>query len=308
MTGSVNVRSLSVVAQLRESLQRFSSEAGEPLVAMERQIRATLEWLQERQAYWKREVRLCEQAVMAAREALRACEASGDDDYEPDCSAESAALREAEAELREAQKELKNVQRWINVVQGAVVEYQREARQFALFVQELPKAIGLLGQKISILHRYVNSGMEVANLPETSPSGHQGQSARAAGGWSNLGIRTVSISNIDVSDSPVHGAADFHKVSEAQMIDGLKKLRDVVQPAVEAGHGADYFRRLDAEQRLPNELGYLRVFEAFYGQDAITLARLDAGYDVINGYHRLFLARQLGFNALPARIIGNHGT
>jgi hypothetical protein len=121
----------------------------------------------------------------------------------------------------------------------------------------------------------------------------------------DLGIRDVPLADIDLSDSPVHGPDDFRKVSEPDMREGLRKLAEVVLPAVAGGLRAQHFDRLDAERGLDYEHGYRRVFDAFYGNDAIRLERTKDRYVVVNGYHRLTLARALGWLTVPARVIAS---
>jgi hypothetical protein len=118
------------------------------------------------------------------------------------------------------------------------------------------------------------------------------------------GVRDVAIDQIDLSDSPIRGPADFHKVPYDDVVEGLGKLEEVVRPAVVDGADAGYFERLDAERGLSYEHGYQRVYDAFYGTDAIRLERVGERYAVINGYHRLFVAQALGLATIPARVVG----
>ena len=77
-----------------------------------------------------------------------------------------------------------------------------------------------------------------------------------------------------------------------------------MRPAVRQGADGDDFARLDAERGLAYEHGYRRVYDAFYGNDAIRLERVGDTYQVVNGYHRLFVARELGLATVPARVAG----
>jgi hypothetical protein len=72
---------------------------------------------------------------------------------------------------------------------------------------------------------------------------------------------------------------------------------------VAQGHGADYFAQLDVAQGLSGEDGYQHIYEVFYGGDAIRLNKVGNSYDVVNGYLRLYIARQLGLISVPAHVI-----
>jgi len=123
------------------------------------------------------------------------------------------------------------------------------------------------------------------------------------GEWVDRGIQDAPVDRVDLSDSPVHDTGDFHKVSHEKMIEGFRKLEEEVRPAVAKGANGDYFSRLDDERGLDYEHGYRRAYDAFYGDDAIRLDKVDETYTVVNGYHRLAVAQELGLRAVPARVI-----
>lgn len=172
MSLSVNVLAIHALEELKGALARFGGEAREALEAAEREIRRTLEWLEERHAHWQREVRRRQEDVRRAQAALERCRASAR--YDPqtgrhhvlDCSRYERVLREAQSRLREAEAELKNVREWSRQVQQAVVDYQRQAQRLATILNDdLPKATALLGRKSAHLHRYTMM---------TAPSGGEG--------------------------------------------------------------------------------------------------------------------------------------
>lgn len=121
--------------------------------------------------------------------------------------------------------------------------------------------------------------------------------------WVDRGIQDVPVNQVDLSDSSVENPDDFSKVSHSEMVEGFIKLQRVVRPSVEQGADGDYFSRMDQEQGLDYQHGYQRVYDAFYGDSAIRLGKVDDNYDVTNGYHRLAVARELGFKTVPARVI-----
>ena len=121
--------------------------------------------------------------------------------------------------------------------------------------------------------------------------------------WINRGIIEVPIKNVDLSDTAVADSTDFHKVSRDQMIDGFEKLENEIRPAVKEGASADDFSDLDKKLGLDYEHGYRRVYDAFYGNEPVRLEKDGDKYSVVNGYHRLNVAKELGIESIPASVI-----
>lgn len=121
--------------------------------------------------------------------------------------------------------------------------------------------------------------------------------------WVDRGIQDVAVDQIDTTDmTHVTGPDDFTKVSYGEMAEGFQKLETVVRPEVEKGAGGDDFYELDQQQGLHYADGYQRVYDAFYGGDAIKLEKDGENYRVINGAHRLYVAKEIGIATVPARV------
>jgi hypothetical protein len=305
MSSSANVLAINALEELKGALNRFGSEAREALNAAELELQRTLDWLQERQGHWRGEVRRRQAEVEQARAALARCQASGHRDqhgnyHVPNCAAYEQSLLQAQLHLREAEAELANAQKWSRLIEHAVQEYQQEAKSLAnALADDLPRAAAVLGRSVATLQSYAQTsgaGSTSVALPTTSLS-------TVAGVWEKQGIQDVPLEQIDLSDSHVHNADDFEKVSYEEMVEGLRKLEEVVHPAVRGGAHADYFSQLDAEQRLDYAHGYLKVYESFYAGDGpIKLEKIGDRYKVDHGHHRLFVARQLGLKTIPASV------
>lgn len=315
---SVNIRSVSVLQDLKSVLARFETDTQAALQSAEQEARLTETWLQERLTYWRTELQRRQGEARIAEAALARCRASGYQDpqtgryYQPSCTAEAAALQQAAARVQEAQTQQTNVQNWQRAVGQAATSYRTQAQQVGrLLASELPKSVSFLNARIAELQAYLaatfqGSAASVA-VPSTASSTStisSGVQAAAVRGPAGLTIESVSLDQIDLSDSPVSGAADFHKVSAQQMQDGWQKLRDVVAPAVARGADSDYFDRLDAAQGLSGANSYKNIYDVFYGINCIALNQVGNTYHVTNGYHRLFIARQLGITNIPAMIVG----
>lgn len=120
--------------------------------------------------------------------------------------------------------------------------------------------------------------------------------------WQERGVIDVPVRDLPHIDD-IQGPQDFKKVSEADMVDGLRKL-SLMKWDIDQGTGrsSDYWRAFDEQEGLDHANGYQRVYDAFYGDDPIKLNKIGDQYEVINGRHRIWLAQQLGYHTLPARV------
>ncbi len=193
MSVSANVRSVQALIDLRNGLNRFSNDAQGSLQTAEQEIRRVEEWLRQRLAHWQTEVQRCQEALRAAESALVRCEASGYRDekgyyHAPDCSAYVAAVAQANTRLQQAQAELNNVKNWMRHVNQAASTYRVQSQRMSRILQnEMPKAISLLGEKISELQAYLTSTMGAGTTLATPTSN------------ANAGLTS---SNVDASSKP----------------------------------------------------------------------------------------------------------
>ena len=288
MSSGVYVKSIQALVDFRKGVGEFCHDTQHALDGIARDIRRFQEWLLARQHYWQRRV-------------------------------------EEDDEDHEAYEELQNVIRWRRMVEQVVEEqYKPQAYRLARWVNtELPKAGVFLGETVNKLEQFINvvtpssSGMPAAAMSVSgSASTASSQPALSGSAWVEKGICNTPIKDIlkqiDFNESHVKEAKDFGKVAHETMLEGFRKLQEVVLPAVEQGADGDYFAKLDQEQGLQYEHGYERVYDAFYGDDAIRVNKMGEKYDVINGYHRLFVAKELGLETLPIQIVerveGEHNT
>jgi len=139
--------------------------------------------------------------------------------------------------------------------------------------------------------------------PETIGAMTEHQEPPDGSEWEDRGIQDVPLDQIDLTDSHVRGAEDFTKVSHKDVVEAFRKLEAEVRPAVQHGGDADHFRQLDEARGVDYEHGCERVYDAFYGSDAIRLNKTDERYEVVNGYHRLAVAEEVGLDMVPAQVI-----
>jgi len=123
------------------------------------------------------------------------------------------------------------------------------------------------------------------------------------GDWVDRGIQDVPVADLPEPEG-IDDASDFEKVSSEEMKVGLTRLQEM-KPAIDSGQGAntDFWREFDRQHGLAYPDGYQKVYESFYGQDAIRLNKDGDQYDIVNGRHRIFMAKQMGIDTVPARVI-----
>jgi len=120
------------------------------------------------------------------------------------------------------------------------------------------------------------------------------------------GFQWVPLEAIALEDADL----EFRKVDKRSMEEGLKKLPEVIkllQDRLEetfAENGA-YFFSLDQQAGVSYPSGLLRVYETFFGSEPIRLSRFKGApqWTVENGRHRILVAKELGWKALPAQAI-----
>jgi hypothetical protein len=125
-------------------------------------------------------------------------------------------------------------------------------------------------------------------------------------GWIDRGIQHVRLTDLPYPDG-INGPDDFRKVNLETMHAGIVRLQEML-PIIECGEGrsSDYWAQVDQQHGLSYEHGYQRIYEAFYGDSAIKLERIGKQYTIINGRHRVWLAKQMGIETLPARVTDKH--
>lgn len=121
--------------------------------------------------------------------------------------------------------------------------------------------------------------------------------------WMELGIQDVEIQKLpDIEE--ITGEKDFGKVSKDAMEAGIKRYSEMKQ-IIDSGEGnhREYWAKIDKAKGLEYSNGYQRIYESFYGNDPIRIERDGDKHTVINGRHRVWLAKQMGIKTLPASIV-----
>ena len=163
-----------------------------------------------------------------------------------------------------------------------------------------------LEYRLRLLHQINTPDLYASAVAVAGGSG-LGISATSTGGrsaaWTDLGIKFVNVADLQDSEG-VSGEKDFRKISESDMRSGIERLQKM-KPVIESGAGAnaDYWADYDKKHGLDFSGGYQRVYEAFYGPDCIKVNKDKDTYDIDNGRHRIWLAKQMGVKQLPMKVV-----
>jgi hypothetical protein len=103
---------------------------------------------------------------------------------------------------------------------------------------------------------------------------------------------------------PDIAVSDFHKVSSEDMRAGLAKLQTIIERVNEGTENSgEYWSKFDSDNNLSYEHGYRKIFDAFFGDSSIRVEYHNNQYNIINGRHRIWLAKKMGITKLPLMLI-----
>lgn len=295
---SAQLLSLNALTDLDDALGHFGSRAKECLQAAESSLRRQLAQLAVRREDAERQVRVC---------ATHLAEASADE------KAEAAWL------LRVAEERLSLIRRWQGRAEEACQRYQGVARQFEGTANEhIPRAQSNLRTKHDEAAAYLAAQME-GDVPVTqrAPAPPPSQAASATSEAARLdsivqfplppGFRWVSLEHISRHDN-LAGDEGFDKVSENEMRRGLGTLRRQVLPYLANHPNANSltFLELDGWTAEGGPKSRQKVYDAFFGDEPIVLdgPYPDGTFGITNGRHRIKVARDLGWTAVPVKVTG----
>lgn len=295
----VDVQTQSLI-DLRSALLAFRSTIGEQLNGIQQYLQRVWEVFEQAEQSAQAEVRRCEE-VVAQLQAIATA---------PGGAVVLPNLLEAAQQLRHAEAHLKKVRHHKREVEQAIQTYSRQAQRLHHHLaHEVPRSTGLVSRKLDVLQQYQAPSPATSSpltaIAETEPI--IAVDSPSHEGWSHRGAQSVRLADLPDPEG-INGPADFKKVSYPVMQAGLQRLQEML-PIIEHGEGrsSDYWAQVDQQRGLPYEHGYQRVYEAFYGDTAIRLERIGNQYTIINGRHRLWLAKQMGIETLPAYVVESQG-
>jgi hypothetical protein len=293
------VLSLDSLDNLESALAAFSGKAADAVAAM-------------RAEFLRRQADLDGRADDARAEVdswAEALQLAEDDDERASCA----------CSLAEARERLGRILSWQARAQEDHAAFLNQVTRFeSLLDQTLPRGREFLRSRAGELRAYgavqpePSAGAAKGNVSATVPLAPGGFSpARPAKLTDYLlpdGFIWVPLAEIGAAElAGIASKDDFKKVPYATMATGLRRLAAEILPRISVNPdavGRDSFFSLDEAAGESNEDGLLRIYEAFFCKDFIYLERRKGQekFEVTNGRHRIRVAMDLGWEAIPARV------
>lgn len=123
-----------------------------------------------------------------------------------------------------------------------------------------------------------------------------------------LGLEDVDVDAADLAENPIRddsASGTFGKggLSRADYRWAVQTWADVVAPGITKGKTREDFAARDARAGAPPLRRTADVYDLFVGSNRLKVDRRpDGSLNVINGRHRLTIARELGIKSLPAQV------
>ena len=236
--------------------------------------------------------------VSAAMARLDSCRADDDSD----CSWPAAEVDRAERHL----EQMHAVAREIAALRTG---HRSAARRFGSALDVLGQAaqreLNRAGETLDVYLGGTSAGrgtVKSGGLPVWGAASSGGGSVTQPAGFP-VDIVMVPLALIDDSGSGVGGPADFGKGYSASDLEwALEKFISIVMPDVARGATLDDFRARDHREGRMGTRSYEMTYCGFFGGDAITLSSHSSTYGVGNGYHRIWVAKRMGLDSVPARV------
>ena len=301
MKGKVDLRSFDLLRDLDLALSRFANTASETMQTMERELRQAEEELEDR-------IRICQRDLNYWKQAYKSAHKEQDKRY-------------AAHKLETSLETLRRTNYYLNFLSEKQQAYHSQAERLKELVTENTfKARHYLRKSLENLQSYAAVQFSGSNVHSTlsSGSGKSGSATseekfkfpidqKASFSHNPLpeGYRWVSIDQIDLKEIPKD--IKFEKTSSDEMKTGFSILQNKILPALkkDPSRDSEYFRKQDIKSALDYLNGCQRIYEAFFGHSHIRLERYgnDPLYSITNGRHRIAIARELGWDALPAKTV-----
>jgi hypothetical protein len=314
MTDVINVTSFEALQMLEARINRFSSRVSDALDEVEHVIQRKMESLDHIVLERKREVARWQRAY---------------DEADPEDDDISYFSRR----LDDAQEELDKAKRWRRRVEQAYATYAGKAKEArSLCTSNAARARAVLKEKIESLHEYANLKVEsVTGIPVGSDSQAPGIGGAVFAvaeemigrGFDTLetsvelltnfllptGFTWIGLDRIETGGLvEVPGDDEFRKLPKSDMIEGINLLRTRILPAIQndpSGANEDYFSELDRQEGRIGANSLRNIYDAYFRGEAMRVEPIGDGahYRIDHGRHRLKIATELGWPAIPAKII-----
>ncbi len=275
------------LASVDQALQAWSSDVAGVLIQAQTAVRAARGEVEAAVRKFANEVAALEAHLSAADEESR---------------------RRLQTKLSRAKESLENAKRAsarVAQVEASVSRLNRAHVSTAS--QQVSSARAQLSAMSRALDGYRSSG---GGLRGGGPTG-TGSAPTTATPLAGIGLVDLDVSSADLDHSPIldddRSQGTFGKggLSRADYRWAVQTWNDTVGPGVAGGKTREDF----VEQDIRSDAQPLRrtadVYDMFLGSDRIRADRRpDGSFDIVNGRHRLLIARELGIKTLPGQVSG----
>lgn len=218
-------------------------------------------------------------------------------------AAEEAKRRRIQAELIQAREQLNQARRAHRRVADVSEGVRTLQRSYAQQCSPIVAAgRGHLAGRVGAVQEYLSGGGGGAS------SGGGGSAGVGSGGLgavlAGLGMTSVSATAADLDDTPIRDGFKRGGLSRGDYRWAVQTWNDTVGPGVARGMTRDDFAARDnGDPAAPPLRRTADVYDIFLGSEAIRADRRpDGSLNIINGRHRLQIARELGIKDLPGRV------
>lgn len=157
------------------------------------------------------------------------------------------------------------------------------------------------------LDQYRSSGVATGSsgLPAT-PALVETSAPQVAAGLTDLDVAAADLDDLPILDDDRDGNTFGQAgLSRADYRWAVQTWDDIVGPGVAAGKTREDFAARDARSNARTLRRTADVYDLFLGSNRILAERRSDGtLDVVNGRHRLLIARELGIKTLPGKLSG----
>ncbi len=275
------------LASVDQALQAWSSDVAGVLIQAQTAVRAARGEVEAAVRKFANEVAALEAHLSAADEESR---------------------RRLQTKLSRAKESLENARRAsarVAQVEASVSRLNRA--HISTASQQVSSARAQLSAMSRALDGYRSSG---GGLRGGGPTG-TGSAPTTATPLAGIGLVDLDVSSADLDDSPIldddRSQGTFGKggLSRADYRWAVQTWNDTVGPGVAGGKTREDFVEQDIRSDAQPFRRTADVYDMFLGSDRIRADRRpDGSFDIVNGRHRLLIARELGIKTLPGQVSG----
>ena len=174
MSTQADVKSLDTLAFVKAALAAYAHESSQAIDEVELEGRKAVDYITvDQAAFWKGEVRRCNDLVNQAIKDLEHCRAFKKvGDNQPSCAEEKKNLEKARAKLTNAEQKAEAVRRWTPLV---LQQYRETCVRLVHFREvvdvDCPRSMAILEKMLKALdaYRQVASPLSLTRIPPARP-------------------------------------------------------------------------------------------------------------------------------------------